>query len=469
MSESNQKPSSVKRDRSPTNSSSVADISSKKPKHAEIDKAENADEINEIVETKLEECATSEMEINYLKTSGGPNPDSQSTTVPPPWAQQIYAMLKGLKDDIAMVRSEVLAIQGKLALADVSNRPRDPSNIEAMDIVDPMGPSLAPHSHQHQEEMDDSPIEDSHWPETRPEHADYLEDCFINRIGLLPNQRQEVSITTFEGVLVAKGFNRILPTYQGYFIELEKKDLVTTRLKAIESSVNGMDCWLCPGLSVFRLTQPDNRTSPRAHRFALKPPPNFTGKCNPLRLDKYYIHAYQARFLVGDHSRSLNSRIMASTLRSMFPERYHPRGKDIDWITSVQQTRIPDQPTKPIFPRMNQHQLPTAQHPHKPPFQPTNFMPLPHLPQPYPLIPKHNIQPVPTPHTPLMHPNPTLRGPQLSYSHPTMQSYAPPLTYAQAANPQWQWNYSHVLNQANFPPQHIRQEISLPQQTRSGS
>ena len=132
-----------------------------------------------------------------------------------------------------MVRSDVLALMSKLVLTDDFNKQREPTNIEAMDIVEPMGPSLAPSNlQQHQEQMDDSPIEDSQMPESRPEHADYLEDCFINRIGLSPNQRQEVNITAFDGVLVAKGFNRIVPTYQGYFIELEKKDIVTTRLES---------------------------------------------------------------------------------------------------------------------------------------------------------------------------------------------------------------------------------------------
>ena len=119
---------------------------------------------------------------------------------------------------------------------------------------------------------------------------------------------------------------------------------------------------------------------------------------------------------------------------------------------------------------MNQLQLPTTLAPHKPPFQPTDFMPLPHLPQPYPLIPKNNTHPACTPHMPLMHPNPTLHGPQLPYQHPTMQPYASPLTYGQAANPQWRWNYSpNLQNQAYFPPQHIRQEFTPPQHTRAGA
>ena len=52
-------------------------------------------------------------------------------------------MLKGLKDDIAMVRSDDLVLQSKLVLADDFNKPREPTNIEAMDIVEPVGPSLA--------------------------------------------------------------------------------------------------------------------------------------------------------------------------------------------------------------------------------------------------------------------------------------------------------------------------------------
>ena len=73
----------------------------------------------------------------------------------------------------------------------------------------------------------------------RPPHADYLNDCFIKQIGLPPCSRQKVDITTVGGVLVAKAYNKIVSTWQGYFIELEKKDLMMTKLEQNEYPSDG--------------------------------------------------------------------------------------------------------------------------------------------------------------------------------------------------------------------------------------
>ena len=107
-----------------------------------------------------------------------------------------------------------------------------------------------------------------------------------------------MTITSFDGDNVATRYNRIVPTCQGYFIELEEKDIVKEYLEPKEFPEKGEESWWTPGLSVFRLTRTDHRTAPRAHRFAFKPLTNFTGRFNPHRLEKFYINAYQARFLV---------------------------------------------------------------------------------------------------------------------------------------------------------------------------
>ena len=121
-----------------------------------------------------------------------------------------------------------------------------------MDIEQPVIPAEA--LGKENQQLLNSQQEDTQNHDFRPEHADYLEDCFINRIGLSPNQPQEVSITSFDGVLVAKGYNRIVTTYQGYFIEIEKEDLETALLEPNESPANGEESWLSRGVKVFRLT-----------------------------------------------------------------------------------------------------------------------------------------------------------------------------------------------------------------------
>ena len=165
--------------------------------------------------------------------------------------------------------------------------------------------------------------------QTLPPHEEWLNGSFYDRIGLRPEERTEVDILTFDGVLVARGYNRILPTWQGFFVELEETDVMWKYLTRDNYPPDGEECWRSPGVQVFRLTRPDNRRTPRAHRFALRTPTGFTGRCNPLLANIWYVHAYQVRFVAGNQERSLNSRTMALTLKRMYPEKYHPRWKDL--------------------------------------------------------------------------------------------------------------------------------------------
>ena len=69
-----------------------------------------------------------------------------------------------------------------------------------------------------------------------------------------------------------------------------------------------------------------------------------------------------------------------------------------------------------------------------------------------------------------MQPNVTLPNPQVTYPPLTMQPHAHPMTYAQAANPHWQWNpATRYTNQAYHPQQQTRQETTLPRRPGSGT
>ena len=228
-----------------------------------------------------------------------------------------------------------------------------------------------------------------------------------------------------------------------------------TKLEPNEFPAYGEKSWLCPGTKVFSLIKPDNRKSPRAHRFALKTPHDFTGRCNPLRLDKYYIHAYQVQFVVGNYSKSLNSRKMASALGNRYPDQYHPRSKDI-----VNTMNIPG-PRETIKPTL--HNTRSSVHPL---IQPTPFMPITNLPQPYhaqglvpygapfhqPSVPYNALQPTLVPRTCFTPSN-----------LPPTQPYTPPATYAQAANTISQWHALPTLrsSQAHDPAQRPRQGNSI--------
>ena len=312
----------MKRDLSPAEHA-IPEDSSKKPKRG--DKVESiVPEVNvDVSENRENDNPSTNLykDTNWLITSPGPNPGSKQDSSPEPWVQQLFSMLKGIKDDITTLRNDISTLQNRLNftsnkdsnhfsnvhLPDTAPNPKDSMDFDIHEPTEPDAPN-------------DSQL-------LLPPHASFLHKCFQHRIGLQPTKRNEVSITTFDGVLIAKGFNRIVPTWQGYYIELEHNDVVWASLKLNQSSALGEESWTSPGLTVFTLTRPDNRRTPRRHRFARMTPSNHTLPCNPLHPNKYYIHAYQARFLVDNYSRSLNSRSIASNLAQMFPDQHHPRWK----------------------------------------------------------------------------------------------------------------------------------------------
>ena len=211
-----------------------------------------------------------------------------------------------------------------------------------------------------------------------------------------------------------------------------------------EWSPDGKECWRSRGVQGFRLTRPDHRRTPRAHRFALRTPTDFTGRCNPLLANKWYIHAYQVRFVAGNRERSLNSRVMASALKRMYPDEYHPRGKDLPDLNQARNEK-PDQPIKQVPAR---HFKPAATEvPHnykplpKPIVTPTTFIPLPAFNQP--CLP-------PGTHIPTSYSNPT---PILSHPWPTGIATQQHLW---APNPYWQTSIipqqrAHPPHSAYFP------------------
>ena len=116
-------------------------------------------------------------------------------------------MMSVIRDEIAAVREDVIVLRGRIQrILEFNQINSSRSKPEAMETEQqdnlPVDQMNIDHPH----------IEDANIMETRPPHADFLDDCFLKRIGLSPSSRQKVDITTFDGVLVAKGYNRIIPT-----------------------------------------------------------------------------------------------------------------------------------------------------------------------------------------------------------------------------------------------------------------
>ena len=443
--------------------------------------------ITEAVAVSKIESKMSEVPTN----TPGPKPesknDSRSDETRPPWIQQLLCTLDfmsseitALKNNLATMNHEIITLRKENTgiRANLSKCPtclniHKTSNLSARDDIErPIGDP------QSTKEMDVDPpnnrimtiVADSQpklplqpRPTSTPPHANWLHKKFLERINLQPTERTEVNITTFDGVFIAKGYNRILPTWQGYFIELEESDICWDRLQRNDFPADGEESWILPGIKVFKLTRPDNRKTPRPHRFALKTSPDFTACCNPLLLDKWYIHAYQARFLVGNRGKSLNSRTMAIELQRMYPDNYHPRGKEFYYPTDHQSnTRAQAPQRQNSAQRTHQNSYPSHQ-PQKSQTNPhivsTPFVPLPLHNQPY-LPPGTHIPTTYTHPTPLLnHPWPkgiatqqNLLAPGLWQQNQTNYPYNVQIPYhaSPALNQTW-GNRLHAQQQKNIP------------------
>ena len=164
---------------------------------------------------------------------------------------------------------------------------------------------------------------------TVPSNIEYLHKSFQEQIGISMNKPQSRNIFNFDEMLIAKGFDRAVATFQGLFWEHSREDICWKNLKRTEFPMDGVVCWKANGVQVFRLTRPDTRSKPRAHRFAVNPPDDYEGECNPLKVGKFYSHIYQTKVQVGRELRTLHSKRMALELKKMCGNEYRPRKFDL--------------------------------------------------------------------------------------------------------------------------------------------
>ena len=94
----------------------------KKPKRLVTDDLDSMRSTTEAIENKLIDVTpTFSKKETFLPTSGGPCPGSSDNSAdgvkdktPPPWAQELWSFLKGIKDDIANVRADIIELQNRI-------------------------------------------------------------------------------------------------------------------------------------------------------------------------------------------------------------------------------------------------------------------------------------------------------------------------------------------------------------------
>ena len=210
------------------------------------------------------EPPTPPRKLNFMTPNGDPtstpnapsNPSTLTTTAPPrtetpTWATTILDVLKDLRLDLSSLKLELREIKRNL------NKPQQENPNQPSFPATPPAPPLSQPRPSPLNAMDiDSPnfvLEETKDPPdyVEPPHSTFLHNCFKDRIGISPFQRTLTNITSYDRTHIATGFNRILPTYQGYFVELEYSDILCDNLSKLDNPDYGEESWQSPGLSVF--------------------------------------------------------------------------------------------------------------------------------------------------------------------------------------------------------------------------
>ena len=111
------------------------------------------------------------------------------------------------------------------------------------------------------------------------------------------------------------------------YFRLKAEDIKFGNLRREDNPNSNVVTWSTRGVKIFQLKQPNSSNTPFPHRFAVTPPSGFTGPCNPLSTDGFYVHVYQTMVEVRTNVWiTLNSKLIAKELGQMCGTSYLPRG-----------------------------------------------------------------------------------------------------------------------------------------------
>ena len=200
----------------------------------------------------------------------------------------------------------------------------------------------------------------------RPFH--WLKKCFTDCFGLPTEMYKRRKLISFDGVELAKGYNRVVATWQGLFYEFRDEDINFRDLKPGFNTAQGISTLYTKGVTIFKLSRDDTRTTPRPHRFAVIPRGNPDTPCNPLKVGVWYAHVYQTKIELNGFFKTLNSKAIARNLQKKWGLRYLHRSRDIEQAlppnsqTFQNITHPPESyPTRSIA--INTQQNPQREHP----------------------------------------------------------------------------------------------------------
>ena len=187
-----------------------------------------------------------------------------------------------------------------------------------------------------------SNVRNAEYPTSQEDlHFDWMKKRFKDCFGLPTEMYKRRSLFSFDGVELAKGYRRVVATWQGLYYELKDQDINFNGLHQDFNTAWGKSTLTTKGVTLFKLSRRDTRITPRPHRFAVVRKGNPTTPCNPLKVGCWYVHVYQTKISINGVLKTLNSKAIAKKLKEMWGLHYLHRPSDIDQMPNQQ----PNPPT----------------------------------------------------------------------------------------------------------------------------
>ena len=140
---------------------------------------------------------------------------------------------------------------------------------------------------------------------------------------------QQTNILSWNGVKLAKGYERVVLTWQGVYWEVAWQDVVFKNLTEKVRTEPGMRKWVTKGATVYQFEKGYKHILNK-HRFAVIPSGNEKVCREEIRANRCYIHIYQTRVHRSESDvRWLKSKEMAKFLYKTWSQSYFPRPRDI--------------------------------------------------------------------------------------------------------------------------------------------
>ena len=162
------------------------------------------------------------------------------------------------------------------------------------------------------------------------------------QIGVPMWKRELIDISSWNNVQIAKGYEKIVVTWQGMWWELTWDDIIWDNLDEKIVREKGVKKWGSKGINVYQFDRGYKHNLQR-HRFAVFPPNGEKVCRNSMRPDRYYIHVYQTKIKKADGVVCwLRSKEIAKFLNNKWRQTYYPRDRDFPNTTEKKELRLTD-------------------------------------------------------------------------------------------------------------------------------